>query len=116
MKKHTLSLQPYDTSVLIVVGTPEEARKWVKTSNYSDIQFTFEADGALISCETYFPVMFLNTKPNKAQRVQTFAHECVHLINTVFDNTGVQYSSGNDEHYAFMMSYLFEQAQTKKII
>jgi len=116
MKKYVLALAPFDTSMRIIVGTPTEARKWIKTSAYEDTKYDFEVGGALLSCEEYWPVMFINSNLTKAQKVQTFAHECVHVINHIFDRVGVLYSSGNDEQYAFMMSYLIRQAQDKKII
>ena len=89
MKKFVLSLEPYDTQLFVILGTSQEARRWKKTSTYLDVEHEFEVGGASLTCDKYWPVMFLNTNLTKKQRTQTFCHECIHIINATFDRCGV---------------------------
>ena len=116
LKVLTLDGEPYDTKIWVILGTPEQARKWKRKSVYSDVDYQFETSGASLCCEDYWPVMFINTVLDRKQRVQTFVHECIHIVNHIFTRCGVLSDDGNDEHYAYFMSYLVRQAQNKKII
>lgn len=117
IEKHTLSIEPYDSNCLVIVGTPEEARKYRdKHEVFFDLKYDFEVGGATIVKENYWPLIFLNKRLTKRQRVATFAHECVHLINREFDRVGIEFDPNNDEAYAYLMSYLIKQAQEKRIL
>ena len=97
MKKYTLSFEPYDTQIRVIVATPEEARKYHKKSAFSEIDYEYEAGGATLVVDGFWPLIFLNSNLNKKQRLQTFAHECVHVINREFGRVGIDLDHNNDE-------------------
>ncbi len=117
MRTENISLNPYDTNLTILIGSPSEAKAWFENSKFKDeIEYSFESEGATIDIWGHETFMYLNADRSKKLRQQTFAHECIHVINKVFKYCSVELDYDNDEAFAFMMSYLFAEAQSKKII
>ena len=46
---------------------------------------------------------------NKAKMdASSLAHECLHLVNFIFLNKGIDANLNNDEHQAYLIGWLFE--------
>lgn len=44
----------------------------------------------------------------KSYYPHVLAHECVHLVNEIFFSRGVKHDPTNDEHFSYLLGYLFE--------
>ena len=41
--------------------------------------------------------------------IRAYIHECIHIVNGIFEDRQIQFVSGNDELIAYYMDYWFEQ-------
>jgi len=116
MKKYKIALNPYNTHLRVLVATPEEARSNHPRTIYSNADFSYDLEGAVLHAPGCFPLLWVNSERTKDQQLQTVCHELVHVINRVFYECGIDPDQHNDEAFAYMMSFLITEFQKRKII
>lgn len=44
-------------------------------------------------------------------KLHHLAHECIHVINVIYKQKGIQPQRDNDEHEAYLMGFLFQKIE-----
>lgn len=87
--------QIYELNVYLVIGQHKKVKKFFELG---DRQLH---DGFCFQSKTGI-VIWLDQKG----MFDTLAHECIHAISFICEMRGIEYDEENDEHIAFLMSWL----------
>lgn len=114
MKKIIIPVEIYKAAVFVWVGTPEEGLKAYKKTGYYKNQpdFIFQ-HGAMFYEPGSAPVVWVNSKLPKKEKIAALSHEFMHVIIRMFQNKGVEANYETDEFYAYYMEYLMNAVLKK---
>ncbi|CAD0220338.1 hypothetical protein [Chryseobacterium sp. JV274] len=112
MKKKTIKIPIYfgDLTIIHSDGWEEVNKKYEKQSDWSSpLDNGYEAcvfPAHYKSGYTQYVVAF-----KRIPKGSTIAHECVHLVNHVFQDRGLVLDMYNDETQAYLTGWFFEQIE-----
>ncbi|OIN55872.1 hypothetical protein [Arsenicibacter rosenii] len=68
---------------------------------------TFRSDNAAI-------LIAMHVVPETCREYSTLVHECFHAVEAIMENIGCSHDQAGNEPWAYLLSYLYEEA-TKKL-
>lgn len=117
--KATASVDVYDMDVIFWHCSVEKAKQLFKRTPQSKHKIEIDFDtmnGCCIQacCSDHPAIVWLLDSTDPIQKkLAILSHEIFHCIGCALTIRGIDYDVKNDEPYAYMLSYLFEQAVTK---
>lgn len=112
MKKKTIKIPIYFGQFIIILDNENwenvnkiycKKLKWDRPADEGDDAFVF---GDIDNGFSKYIVAF---KSNPTGKI--IAHDCVHLVNKLFKDRGIELYHDNDEAYAYMLAWFFEQIE-----
>lgn len=108
MKKYTKKIPIYFGRLHVIVAD-NLTDAWTKYGRPLDNEKeSFEActdcfiRGGILNVQIFI-------KPNAS--VKTVVHECAYAVNMIFEHTGVELSTSNDEPFCYMLGWVVEQVE-----
>lgn len=108
MKTFELSADPYNINVLVCVGRPKQAIKWLAENKvHGEIPPGFEASAFFPKDN---PDIFIWAEKSD---LVVLSHELIHASVAILSGAGVPITPKHDEALAYLHSHLLSQAREK---